>query len=107
MARNELRIGGQGRLFEPVRNNLTKVKDKAIDGQAVYYIVKKYAELAGIERKISPQDCRAAAIENALEHSASLAAVQQMAGWASPAMLKRYQRVPASLDRSATHAIDY
>lgn len=102
-----LEVGGEGRLFEPVRNNLTKIKSKPLDGQAIYYIVKKYAELAGVERSVSPHSCRATAISNALDHAASHRSVQQMAGWSSPLMIERYDKRRTDLKDSAVHLVDY
>jgi site-specific recombinase XerD len=101
LKRNELDLGLSARLFEPVRNNRTRVKEKSIDGQAVYYIVKKYAEQAGVERKVSPRHCRATAIENALGQGASLESVRQFAGWASSANLQRYARAQAGTEPAA------
>ena len=48
--RKGLRVGeGDEFLFSPVRNNITKTKNRPIDGQSVYYVVTKYARLAGVE----------------------------------------------------------
>jgi site-specific recombinase XerD len=102
-----LEIGGQGFLFSPVRNNATKVKDKPIAAQAVYYIVKKYALKAGVDRRVSPHSCRATCISNALDHSASHRSVQQLAGWSSPLMIERYDKRRTDLEHSAVHVVDY
>lgn len=102
-----LEIGGAGFLFSPVRNNATKVKDKPIASQAVYYIVKKYALKAGVDRRVSPHSCRATCISNALDHSASHRSVQQLAGWSSPLMIERYDKRRTDLEHSAVHVVDY
>ncbi|MGZ3695688.1 MAG: tyrosine-type recombinase/integrase [Bdellovibrionota bacterium] len=102
-----LDVGDDIFLFSPVRNNITKVKTKAIDSQSIYYIVKKYAEAAGIERRVSPHSCRATAISNALDHAATHRAVQQMAGWSSPLMIARYDKRRTDLQHSAVHLVDY
>jgi len=102
-----LEIGGEGFLFSPVRNNATKVKDKPIAPQAVYYIVKKYALKAGVDRRVSPHSCRATCISNALDHSASHRSVQQLAGWSSPLMIERYDKRRTDLEHSAVHVVDY
>jgi integrase/recombinase XerD len=102
-----LDVGDEQYLFSPVRNNITKIKAKAIDSQSIYYIVKKYAEAAGIERRVSPHSCRATAISNALDHAATHRAVQQMAGWSSPLMIARYDKRRTDLQDSAVHLVDY
>lgn len=107
MERKGLKIGGEEYLFSPVRNNVTKIKSKPIASQAVYYIVKKYAALAGVERRVSPHSCRATAISNALDHSASHRSVQQMAGWSSPLMIERYDKRRTELHDSAVHVVEY
>jgi integrase/recombinase XerD len=107
MDKRGLLVGGDGYLFSPVRNNVTKVKNKPIDSQAVYYVVKKYAEKAGVGRKVSPHSCRATCISNALDHSASHRSVQQMAGWSSPLMIEKYDKRRTALQDSAVHVVDY
>lgn len=100
-------IGAEDYLFSPVKNNLTKVKNKPIDSQSIYYVVKKYAEAAGVERRVSPHSCRATAISNALDHAATHRSVQQMAGWSSPLMVARYDKRRTDLQDSAVHLVDY
>ncbi len=107
LERRQIDLRSHDYLFSPVRNNVTKTKSRPIDGQAVYYIVKKYAQLAGIDRKVSPHSCRATAISNALDHAASHRSVQQMAGWSSPLMIERYDKRRTELRDSAVHAVEY
>jgi integrase/recombinase XerD len=107
MGKKGIKIGGEEYLFSPVRNNVTHTKSKPIATQAVYYIVKKYAALAGVERRVSPHSCRATAISNALDHSASHRSVQQMAGWSSPLMIERYDKRRTELQDSAVHVVEY
>ncbi|MGE3262828.1 MAG: tyrosine-type recombinase/integrase [Bacteriovoracia bacterium] len=107
LERRQLAVGDEQYLFSPVRNNITGVKSKSIDAQSIYYIVKKYAEAAGIMRRVSPHSCRATAISNALDHAASHRSVQQMAGWSSPLMIARYDKRRTDLQHSAVHLVDY
>jgi site-specific recombinase XerD len=107
MRKKGLEIGGEGYLFSPVKNNLTKVKDRPLASQTVYYVVKKYAEKAGVDRRVSPHSCRATCISNALDHSASHRSVQQLAGWSSPLMIERYDKRRTDLEHSAVHVVDY
>ncbi|MGZ3652626.1 MAG: tyrosine-type recombinase/integrase [Bdellovibrionota bacterium] len=99
--------GGDEFLFSPVRNNVTKTKSRAIATQAVYYVVTKYAKLAGVDRRVSPHSCRATCISNALDHAASHRSVQQMAGWSSPLMIERYDKRRTELRDSAVHVVEY
>lgn len=105
--KNHMEIGMDRYLFQPVRNNLTKNKVKPVDAASIYYVVKKYAEMAGVERKVSPHSCRATCISNALDHSASHRSVQQLAGWSSPLMIERYDKRRTDLQHSAAHAVEY
>jgi site-specific recombinase XerD len=107
LERKGLVAGGEEYLFSPVRNNVTKTKNRPIDGVSVYYVVKKYARLAGVERKVSPHSCRATCISNALDHAASHRSVQQMAGWSSPLMIERYDKRRTELQHSAVHVVEY
>ncbi len=100
-------IGAEDFLFSPVRNNLTRVRSRPIATHAVYYIVLKYARLAGVERRVSPHSCRATAISNALDHAASHRSVQQMAGWSSPLMIERYDKRRTAIQDSAVHSVSY
>lgn len=102
-----LEVGADEPLFAPVKNNLTKVKTKPIDGQTVYYIVKKYAAMAGVDRRMSPHSCRATCISNALDHAASHRSVQELAGWSSPLMIERYDKRRTALKDSAAHVVKY
>lgn len=100
-------ISGEQHLFSPVRNNVTHTKNRPIASEAVYYVVRKYAQLAGVDRKVSPHSCRATAISNALDHAASHRSVQQMAGWSSPLMIERYDKRRTDLKDSAVHTVEY
>lgn len=107
LTREGLSPGEDRFIFRPVRNNFTKIKEKAIATQAVYYVVKKYARLAGVERRVSPHSCRATCISNALDQGATHRAVQDLAGWSSPLMLERYDKRRTGLKNSAVHLVQY
>jgi site-specific recombinase XerD len=107
MERRRIEIGEDDYLFSPVKNNVTKVKQKPIATQSIYYMVKKYAARAGVDRKVSPHSCRATAISNALDHAATHRAVQEMAGWSSPLMIERYDKRRTAMQDSAVHLVDY
>jgi site-specific recombinase XerD len=94
-------------LFRPIRNNRGHGTDKPIDPSLIFYIVKRYAKLAGIESRVSPHSCRATAISNARDHQVPDRAIQEFAGWASTAMITRYDKRRSSIEQSASHAIQY
>ncbi len=94
-------------LFRPIKNLRTGDLDKAIDPSMIFYIVRRYARLAGIENRVSPHSCRATAISNARDHNVPDRAIQEFAGWASPDMITRYDKRKSSVENSAAHAIRY
>lgn len=94
-------------LFSPIRNNKTGVINKPLDSSMIFYIVRRYAKLAGIQKKVSPHSCRATAISNARDHQVSDRAIQEFAGWASTDMITRYDKRKTAVENSAAHAIDY
>ncbi len=94
-------------LFSPIRNNRTGEKEKSLDPSMVFYIVTKYARLAGIANRVSPHSCRATAISNARDHDVPDRVIQEFAGWANPDMITRYDKRKASIEDSAAHAIRY
>jgi integrase len=94
-------------LFTPVRNNRTGELGKALDPSSIFYIVAKYARLAGVAQKISPHSCRATAISNARDRNVPDRAIQEFAGWSTPDMITRYDKRKTAVEKSAALAIDY
>jgi integrase len=94
-------------LFTPVRNNRSEKVNKPVDSSLIFYIVRKYARLAGIAHKVSPHSCRATAISNARDHNVPDRAIQEFAGWSTTTMITRYDKRKSSLEKSAVHSIDY
>lgn len=105
MAKKDLSVDQP--LFTPVKNNITKVKDKSLHPNAVAYVVKHYAALAGVHYRVSPHSARATAVSNALDNRAPHRAVQHMAGWSSPLMVTRYDKRKEDLRNSAVRFVDY
>ncbi len=94
-------------LFRPIKNNRTGNTDRPLDPSMIFYIVKRYAKLAGIESRVSPHSCRATAISNARDHQVPDRAIQEFAGWASTSMITRYDKRRSSIEQSAAHSILY
>ncbi|MEW6057840.1 MAG: tyrosine-type recombinase/integrase [Bdellovibrionota bacterium] len=94
-------------LFTPVKNNVTKTKDKPLHPNAVAYVVKHYAAMAGVQYRVSPHSARATAVSNALDNLAPHRAVQHMAGWSSPLMVTRYDKRKQELRNSAVKFVRY
>lgn len=105
MSRKDLKIDQP--LFSPVKNNVTKTKDKHLHPNAVAYVVKHYAKLAGVSYRVSPHSARATAVSNALDNQAPHRSVQHMAGWSSPLMVTRYDKRKQDLKNSGVHYIKY
>jgi site-specific recombinase XerD len=94
-------------LFSPIRNNRSGVIEKGLDPSMVFYIVTRYARLAGIANRVSPHSCRATAISNARDKNVPDRAIQEFAGWASPDMITRYDKRKTAVENSAALAIRY
>ncbi len=94
-------------LFSPIRNNRTGEVGKGLDPSMIFYLVTRYAKLAGVANRVSPHSCRATAISNARDHQVPDRAIQEFAGWASPDMITRYDKRKTSVENSAAHAIRY
>jgi integrase/recombinase XerD len=80
----------KGSLFRPVRNNRTEADgtaptlEKAITGDGVYKMVKRYATQADVQVEgLCLHALRATAATNALENSADLGFVQEWLGHAN------------------------
>jgi site-specific recombinase XerD len=80
---------------------------RPLDPSTIFYIVTKYAKLAGVESRVSPHSCRATAISNARDHQVPDRAIQEFAGWASTDMITRYDKRKSAIEESAAHAIVY
>jgi integrase/recombinase XerD len=94
-------------LLSPVRNNRTGVREKPLDPSQIFYVVTRYAKLAGVANRVSPHSCRATAISNARDHHVPDRAIQEFAGWTSPDMITRYDKRKTAVEGSAAHSIAY
>jgi len=94
-------------LFIPTKNPRFGVLEKALNPNAITYLVKKYATKSGILKPISPHSCRATCISNALDKKATHRSVQHLAGWSTPLMIQRYDKRREDLKNSAAFLVDY
>lgn len=96
----------KGALFRPLRNRTTGLLEKPLHPQAVYKIVKKHAETAGIARDV-PGFCthslRATAATIALDNGADIAKVQQWLDHASPVTTSMYDHRRSRPEDSPTY----
>ncbi|MEW6358488.1 MAG: tyrosine-type recombinase/integrase [Planctomycetota bacterium] len=102
-------------LFTPTRTGKTGTDlpsglsplSRQMSTQAVWLIVKKYADKAGLSDKVSPHSCRVAAVTRALDLGCAHRDVAAMTGHASVAMVERYDRDRQNLDRNAALKLDF
>ena len=94
-----------GALFRPVRNNLTGVLEKALTTDAVYKLVRGYAESIGVT--IGVHALRATAATNALDHNADIAKVQEWLGHANIATTRIYDKRKSRPEDSPTFKVTY
>jgi integrase/recombinase XerD len=104
----------KGSLFRPVRNNRPKADgtaptlEKAITGDGVYKMVKRYAKHADVQVEgLCLHALRATAATNALENSADLGFVQEWLGHANVSTTRLYDRRRSRPEDSPTFRIRY
>lgn len=87
-----LAVRGQasGPLFWPI-NKAGKLDNRRMTNQAVYNLLEKRAELAGV-RKFSPHDMRRTFVSDLLDSGADITTVAKMAGHSSVQTTARYDR---------------
>ena len=96
----EVRGNGSGALFNPVNKGGAILYDQRMSAQAVYNILKKRGDQAGL-RDFSPHDLRRTFIGDLLDAGADMSVAQKLAGHASPSTTGRYDRRPEEAKRQA------
>lgn len=94
-------------LFQPVRNNFSKVTDKQIHVSTVDWIVKHYAALAGVKKKVSPHSCRATVVGHLLDHKVPIRDIAIMVGHSQVQTTSIYDKRKQDLDKSAALRVHY
>lgn len=96
---------GAGPLFVPVRKN-GELVDRRMSAQAIYYILKKRAEQAGVA-DFSPHDMRRTFISDLLDRGADIATVAKLAGHRNVQTTARYDRRPETTKQKAAKLLNF
>jgi integrase/recombinase XerD len=98
--------GADAHMFQPHVNYRTLVFSKSLTPRAVWNVVARWAEFAGVG-KLSPHDLRRTVITRALDQGLSYRQVQMMSGHRDPKTVQRYDHGRENLDLNAVNYIDY
>jgi integrase len=100
-----VRGSAPGPLFLPI-NKVGRLDERRMTTQAVYIILKKRAEQAGV-KDFSPHDFRRTFVGDLLDRGADIATVQKLAGHASVTTTARYDRRPEEVKRKAASLLHF
>lgn len=85
----------------------SKVSDRPVDPSTILRIVKKYAKIIGVDKRVSPHSCRATAISHLLEKDISIRNVAEFAGHSNTVTTQLYDKKRDGYANSAVYSIDY
>lgn len=85
----------------------SSVGKKPINPSTVLRIVKRYAKMLGVQRRVSPHSCRATAISHLLEKSESIRNVADFAGHTSTTTTQLYDKKRDGYANSAAYNLQY
>jgi len=98
---------------QPSADSRLQVPLFSIDGinplhkNTIRNILKKYCDIAGITKKISPHSLRVTCVSNMLENNANPIYVQYMGGWTNMNMVLKYDRRRQEIKNSAAFLVNY
>lgn len=103
----EIPISGQ--LKELVQDSLNNTEEPLIGltQSTIYRIVKHYAKLASVTKRVSPHSCRATVISHLLEKNISPRFVADLVGHSDISTTLLYDKKRDSLDNSPVGLINY
>lgn len=94
-----------GSLFLPV-NKGGRIQHRAMTDQAVYAMLRRRAEQAGV-KEFSPHALRRTFVGDLLERGVDMATVQKLAGHASVTTTGRYDRRPETVKKQAARKLHF
>jgi len=94
-------------LLQPIRNNFSKEIRKPLHPSTIDWIVKRYAQKAGVKKRISPHSCRATVVGNLLENKIPIRDVANLVGHSSIQTTSQYDKRKNNLDKSAAYSVRY
>ena len=100
-----LRGDSPGPLFWPV-NKGGVLQPRGLTAQAVYNLLKKRAEEAGV-KDFSPHDFRRTFVGDLLDRGVDIVTVQKMAGHANVTTTGRYDRRPEQVKQQAAQKLHF
>ena len=91
-----------------IQSNLKKKNTSPMDGSTVYRIIRKYAKICDINKKVSPHSCRATVISHLLDTAKTpIRDVAIFAGHSNITTTERYDKRREALDNSAAYKVNY
>lgn len=91
-------------VFQPLKNNSTKVIEKPLSTRAIFYVIKKLATKVIPEKNITPHSLRKTFIELALDNGEDLISICNATGHNSIEMVKYYDG-REKLKNNAIHSL--
>jgi site-specific recombinase XerD len=85
-------------------NKSSKIINRRMTNQAIYYLLQKRARDAGVS-EFSPHDLSRTLVSDLLDAGADIATVAKMAGHASVNTIARYDRRPEEAKRKAAELL--
>ena len=85
----------------------SKLSNKPINTSTVLRMVKKYAKMIGVDRRVSPHSCRATVISHLLEKKVSIRNVADLAGHSSIVTTQLYDKKRDGYSNSASFEVNY